>query len=181
MTHSGDSSRAALEPGPARAVSERIRRDWVLYLIAFDKLVKGVGVAFLGIESLYLSYHDVHETVLRWANNLHIAPGNHYLREILMRSLNIAPSTLRLLGYGLFIYAALYFVEGTGLALRKHWAEWVVVISTGVFVPLEVFEIARHPSWLKAFVLTTNILMVVYLAVRLRREHRMRHPPKSKA
>ena len=52
---------------------------------------------------------------------------------------------------------------------EKRWAEYMTLISTGLFIPLEVYEIYRHFTWLKVAVTVVNVLIVWYLAVRLRR------------
>jgi uncharacterized membrane protein (DUF2068 family) len=57
-----------------------------------------------------------------------------------------------------------------GLWLLKHWAEWFTVIITGSLVPIELYEIHRHPSPLKVLVLILNIAVVVYLLYRIRHE-----------
>ena len=45
---------------------------------------------------------------------------------------------------GTFLYALLYLVEGIGLLLKKHWAEYFTVVATGLFIPVEIWEV-----WLK--------------------------------
>jgi uncharacterized membrane protein (DUF2068 family) len=164
-------------PLPRPAALPAPRTDWVLYLIAADKLVKGLFVFILGIEALRLIHQNLHDTVVTWAHHLHVAPGNRYLQDLLTHTLNVSPATLRVLGFGFFLYAALYLVEGLGLAFRKVWAEWVVVISTTLFVPIEIYEIAHHFRWLKVVVLLVNILIVLYLLYRLGREHRAHQAP----
>ena len=41
---------------------------------------------------------------------------------------------------------ALFLVEGVGLWLLKRWAEWLTVIITSSLVPIEIYEIHRHPT-----------------------------------
>jgi uncharacterized membrane protein (DUF2068 family) len=66
--------------------------------------------------------------------------------------------------------AALFLTEGVGLWLAKCWAEWFTAIITASLVPLEIFEVHRHPTITKVIVLLLNIAIVVYLVVRIRRE-----------
>lgn len=170
----------APSPAPQPAPLPPPKTDWVLYLIAADKLLKSLFVFILGIEALRLIHQNLHDTIVTWAHHLHVAPGNRYLQELLEHTLNVSPATLRVLGFGFFLYAALYLVEGLGLAFRKIWAEWVVVISTTLFVPVEIYEITHHFRWLKGVVLLVNVLIVLYLLYRLRREphaHERHKPP----
>ena len=60
--------------------------------------------------------------------------------------------------------------EGLGLLFRKRWAEYLTVVATSAFVPLELYEIARHLTLTRLVVLVVNIVIVGYLLVRLR-EH----------
>jgi uncharacterized membrane protein (DUF2068 family) len=55
-----------------------------------------------------------------------------------------------------------------GLLLRKHWAEYFTIISTGLFIPLEIYELARHFTILKLAVTAINVLIVWYLVARVR-------------
>ena len=75
---------------------------------------------------------------------------------------------LRELSVGTFIYAALFVTEGVGLLLRKRWAEYFTLITTGGFIPLEIYELARHFSVAKVVVTVINVLIVWYLAMRMR-------------
>lgn len=63
-------------------------------------------------------------------------------------------------------YLALHVVEAAGLWLARLWVEYLVLIETAAFLPYEVFEIARHPTWFKGVVLGLNLVIVAYLARR---------------
>jgi uncharacterized membrane protein (DUF2068 family) len=86
-----------------------------------------------------------------------------------VRVFNVTPKQLKELSVGTFVYAGIFLTEGTGLLARKHWAEYMTLISTGLFIPLEVYEIHRHFTWLKVAVTVVNVLIVWYLAARVRR------------
>jgi uncharacterized membrane protein (DUF2068 family) len=64
-------------------------------------------------------------------------------------------------------YALVESVEAIGLALRQWWAEWLVILVTVSFIPVEVYEIASRPNPLKAGTLLANILILWYLLKRL--------------
>jgi uncharacterized membrane protein (DUF2068 family) len=69
---------------------------------------------------------------------------------------------------GSFVYAALFVAEGTGLWLEKRWGEWLTVIITSTLIPVEIYEIYRHPSAVKVGVLVINVGIVAYLIYRIR-------------
>jgi uncharacterized membrane protein (DUF2068 family) len=77
---------------------------------------------------------------------------------------------LRQIGIGSLVYASVFLVEGVGLFLRKGWAELMTVIVTTSFIPLEIYELVEHRSWAKVLVIIVNVLVVLYLLRRLRRE-----------
>jgi uncharacterized membrane protein (DUF2068 family) len=58
--------------------------------------------------------------------------------------------------------------EGFGLLFRKRWAEYLTIIATGSFIPLEIYEIARHCSAARILLLIGNVAIVVYLIVHVR-------------
>ena len=53
---------------------------------------------------------------------------------------------------------------------EKRWAEYLTVVVTASLIPLEVWEIFRHPTWLKVLALVINVAILIYLIRLLRRE-----------
>jgi uncharacterized membrane protein (DUF2068 family) len=63
--------------------------------------------------------------------------------------------------------------EATGSAgptFALRWAEHVTIVITASLVPLEVYELARHPNVTRATVLAVNLAIVIYLVERVRHE-----------
>lgn len=60
--------------------------------------------------------------------------------------------------------------EGFLLLRGKAWGEWIVIGALAALVPVEAVSLERHPGPIKLVVLLLNIVIVVYLAVRRRRE-----------
>jgi len=145
------------------------RRDLWLVLIGIFKLVKGAGLLIAGVGLLKLLHHDVAAMMQHWIEVLRVDPDNRYIHRALLRIFNVTPKQLKELSAGTFVYAGIFLTEGTGLLARKHWAEYMTLISTGLFVPIEVYEIFRHFTWVKAGVTIVNVLIVWYLAARVRK------------
>jgi uncharacterized membrane protein (DUF2068 family) len=57
----------------------------------------------------------------------------------------------------------LELVEGVGLFYRRRWAEWLTVVATSLLIPLELYELVRSPSLLKAGGIAVNVAIVIYL------------------
>lgn len=141
----------------------------VIYLIAAFKLFKGLVLFAVGIGALKLLNKDSAEQMYRWANAFRVDPGNRYLQLLLARLSIFNDKKLKELSAGTFFYSALLIAEGTGLLLRKHWAEYFTIIVTSSFIPLEVYELVRRGSFAKGVVLALNIALVAYLVANLYR------------
>ena len=141
-----------------------------LLAIAIFKLLKGVLLLLVGIGALRLLHRDVGEVVSHWVNVLGVDPDNRFIHRLLSRVLAVIPKQLREASVGTFIYAGLLLTEGTGLWLRKRWAEYFTIITTAGLIPLELYEIHRHLTATKIMVLLINVAIVIYLIVQVRRK-----------
>ncbi len=141
-----------------------------LLLIALFKLFKGTLLVIVGAGAIDLLHHDVAETIAHWVDVLRVDPDNRHVHALISHLVAVTPAQLRAASAGTFIYAALLLTEGTGLLLRKRWAEYFTVITTAGLIPLEIYEIAKHVTIAKIIVLIINVAIVVYLVLRLKRE-----------
>ncbi len=112
---------------------------------------------------------DLSADVEHWLDLLRIDPHNHYIHLLLEKIAKIDAHKLRQLRAGTFFYATLFLIEGTGLALRQRWAEYVTIVSTSSLIPIEVYELLKQYSPAKIAFLFINIIVVVYLIFELRR------------
>ncbi len=72
-------------------------------------------------------------------------------------------STLLLVAVGVLAYGALELTEAVGLWLMRRWGEYVAVVGTALFIPLEVHELLVKVTWLRVAALVVNLFAVVYL------------------
>ena len=142
--------------------------SFVVFLIALFKLFKAALLIAVGIGAIRFLHKDLSSTVLHWAQVLRVDTDNRYIHGALARVFRVTPKQLRALSVGTFIYAGLFLTEGTGLLLRKRWAEYFTIITTGLFIPLEIYELARHFTVTKLVVTLINALIVGYLVARVR-------------
>ncbi len=63
-------------------------------------------------------------------------------------------------------YGVLQLVEGVGLWGGWRWAEYLAVIATSAFIPLEIYELWHHATVFKAAALAVNVVAVAYLVVK---------------
>jgi len=161
---------------PRTAVKKSRKQEsaTVLVLIALFKLVKALALIAVGIGALKYLHKDLAASVLHWVNVLRVDPDNRFIQPILAKVFSVTPRQLRELSAGTFFYAALLLIEGVGLLLRKHWAEYFTIITTGALLPLEIYELAKHVTMVKTIVLVINAAIVWYLVVRVRSRRRSR-------
>jgi len=142
--------------------------DRLLRLIALFKFFKAGLLIALGVGAFRLLHKDLGGVLEHWIAALRLDPGQHFLDIALAKASNVSPAQIKKVGVGSFVYAALFLTEGTGLWLRKRWGEWLTVIITSSLVPVELYEIHRHPSAVKLVVLAINIAIVVFLIYYMR-------------
>src|SRR6476469_4314505 len=83
--------------------------------------------------------------------------------KLIEEALRARHSTLLLVAAGVLAYGALQLLEGTGLWLMRRWGEYVAMVGTSLFIPLEVYELVHTVTWLKVAALALNLFAVVYL------------------
>jgi uncharacterized membrane protein (DUF2068 family) len=143
--------------------------DRLLRLIAIFKFFKAGLLIAVGVGAFRLLHKDVGGVLEHWIMALRLDPeGQHFLDVALAKASHVSPAQIKKVGVGSFIYAALFLTEGTGLWLRKRWGEWLTIIITSSLVPVEIYEIHRHPSAVKVAVLIINIAIVAYLIYHMR-------------
>jgi uncharacterized membrane protein (DUF2068 family) len=140
----------------------------IIRLIALERLVRGV---ILVVAGAYLVTHlgsDFGRLADRVMRAVELDPRRPFLHRIIRKLHQLRAGTVLLAGIGAMLYGLLELVEGTGLWLDKLWAEYLTVVATSLLVPLEIYELVRKPTLLKAAGITVNVAIVAYLARRLR-------------
>jgi uncharacterized membrane protein (DUF2068 family) len=145
-----------------------------LRLIAIFKLFKCLVLFAVAIGAVKLLHKDLAFEVEHWADILRVDPNNRYIHRLLERLSILDAHKLRELSVGTFLYSALALTEGVGLLLGKRWAEYLTIIATASFIPLEIYEFARRVSTPKLVVLLLNVAVVVYLVIELSRNRQNR-------
>jgi|ERR1700685_3173825 uncharacterized membrane protein (DUF2068 family) len=142
----------------------------LIRLIALFKFAKSALLIVVGMSALHLIHKNIAGLSEHWIAKLGLDPGNRYVMRALEKAADLTPDKIRDFGIVSFFYAALFLTEGTGLWLVKRWGEWFSVIITTSLVPVEIYEIYRHPSVIKYLLLIVNIAAVGYLVYRIRNE-----------
>ncbi len=142
-------------------------------VVAVFEALKGALVLSAGLGLLSLVHHDLQATAERLVRHSHLNPAHHYPRIFLEAASHTSDSRLRALAALAFLYAAFRLIEAYGLWQTRVWAEWLAIIAGSVYLPLEVYEIFKRATLMRAIVLLINLFIVAYLArVRLLSRYR---------
>jgi uncharacterized membrane protein (DUF2068 family) len=143
-------------------------RSGVRTVAAFEA-AKGVVVLLAGFGLLGLIHRDVQTAAEHFVERLHLNPARHYPHIFIDAASQATDARLWMLAWLAFCYATLRLVEAYGLSRERRWAQWFALISGGVYLPLEVVELALGVTVFKALALVVNAGIVGYMAYVLRR------------
>jgi uncharacterized membrane protein (DUF2068 family) len=155
-----------------------IAKHFGLRGIALFEACKGLLAIMLAVWLLSLLHKDIQDVAEHILHVLHrifrLNPDGHVARAIIRGARRVTPGNLHLWIGGTILYATVRFVEATGLWLEKQWAEWFALISGCLYLPIEIFELAHHPTPIKWVIFATNLVIVAYLVWLLRELHKNR-------
>lgn len=149
---------------------EKTSSDPMLRLIALFKLAKSFLFICAGIGLLHFLNKDVEGRMQILMNDLHVDSDNHLAKWCLDEAGHLTNLKIASLSAIAFFYGILFGIEGTGLYLRKRWAEWFVVIITSSLLPLEIYEIWHRITLAKVALTTGNLIILGYLIYVIRRK-----------
>jgi uncharacterized membrane protein (DUF2068 family) len=141
-----------------------------LFLIGLFKLGKGALFIALSIGMTRLIDKDIDDLFLDLIAKLHIDAEHRFIQNILARLSLVTNHTLHELIMVSFLFAALLFIEAFGLLWGKVWAEYMAIVETSLFIPFEIYEIARHATMMKVTILSVNTVIVAYLILAIVRK-----------
>lgn len=162
------------EDAPVLLRGKELRSAFILRLLAVERWIRGLivvllGVAVLRLESTQVSLQKLFDEDLKslkpFFDQIHFNVSDSATIRSIEKVLHAKPSTLNLIAAGLFFYGALQIVEGIGLWSLKRWGEYVAVVGTTLFIPLEIYELTDKISWLKIAALVVNLAAVAYLVL----------------
>lgn len=154
-------------------IDPHTRQLRALRAVASVEFVKGLVVLLAGFGVLSLVHRDawdVAESFLEW---LHISPDAHYAQVFLNLADQVTDTKLWLVAVGALLYSCLRFIEAFGLWKERAWAEWLALISGAIYLPFEIYELARRPHWIRLAIFLINLAVVLYMAY-LRMQGRVR-------
>ncbi|MFD8005157.1 DUF2127 domain-containing protein [Streptomyces mirabilis] len=153
----------------------KVLRDlFILRFLAIERAVRGVFIVLVAaavwkfsntqdsVRRLFDENLDVFRPVFK---HFHYDLDHSPVVGTIQKSFGYKHSTLALVAALLLAYALIELVEAGGLWYAKRWAEYLTVVATAAFLPLEIYELTEHVSYLKIATLVLNILAVLYIAL----------------
>lgn len=164
--------RGPAEEAPIVLRGRALRDAFVLRFLAVERGVRGILLVALAygiwrFDGSRLALQKVFDSYLPALRPLAVKLGVDLQDagpvHLIQQAFALRHSTLLWVAAGVLAYGALQLTEGIGLWLMKRWGEYVAVVGTSAFIPLEVYELVEKVTVLRAGALVVNVFAVVYL------------------
>jgi uncharacterized membrane protein (DUF2068 family) len=162
------------EDAPVLLRGKALRAAFILRALAVERWIRALVLLLLAaaVFKLKSTQASIKELVDRdltalkpFFDQVHFNVSDSATVRSIEKVLNARPSTLNIVAVGILVYGLLQLLEGIGLWSLKRWGEYVAVVGTTIFIPLEVYELTDRISWLKIAALAVNVAAVVYLVL----------------
>ena len=138
-----------------------------LRIVAIFEAAKGLLVLLAGFGLLTFIHQDLRLAAERLVKHLHFNPASHYPRVFIDAADRVTDMQLWALALSALFYAVIRVAEAYGLWHQRQWAEWFGLLTGGMYLPVELFELTRGVTWPKMTVFVVNAGVVGYLAYAL--------------
>jgi uncharacterized membrane protein (DUF2068 family) len=166
---SGPADRAPLVPR-----GRALRDLFILRFLAVERVLRGVLVIlaawavwkFSNSQDAVRRLFEDDLTVFRpVADHFGYDLDHSPVVDTIQKTFDYRKSTLQVVAGGLLLYALIEVVEGVGLWLGRRWAEYLAVVATAAFLPIEVYELTEKVSYFKIGTLALNVVAVLYILI----------------
>ncbi len=159
-------------PRPRRG--DALRQAIVVRLIAVDRTVHAAAFAAVCAAALAVRWNlaaihgwatstlDALESARRGQGG---ASTHGFTAALLTRLGNVRPHSLAVLAIFAGVYAAVSATEAVGLWRERRWAEYLTVLTTAGFLPIEIHELVARVTFVRAGAMVVNLLILVYLVI----------------
>jgi uncharacterized membrane protein (DUF2068 family) len=152
--------------------TRRSRPSGLLFLIIYKSVSAIVlFVVAAALITAFVKRGAIEDTALE--------PHRFIVQLLLEKILNISPKSLQFGAIGTFIYGLIAGIEAIGLWFEQSWASWLILLSVGLSIPIEIFELVHHMTGLKWLLFVINLVVFWYVLTHLPKHHGAAHhrPP----
>ncbi len=133
-------------------------------VVALFEAAKGAVVILAGFGLLALIHRNAQDVVEEIVRHLHFNPAKHFPHIFLDVAASVTDARLWALAVTALVYAVVRFVEAYGLWRQQAWAQWFGILSGGIYLPIEAYELFEKATVVRAGILVVNLLVVGWLA-----------------
>ena len=144
----------------------------VLKIVALFETLKGFLGLFTGIAVFFMTHQNIQVYAGHLVQNLHLNPAHSFSKVIIEAAGNLTDNRIRFIVLIALLYSLMRFVEAYGLWFARRWAEWFALISGCVYLPIELYELAKGFTWLKIGLVMINLIVVLYMDFVLKHNER---------
>lgn len=148
--------------------------------VAAIEFAKGMIVVLAGLGVFSMRHRGIWGVAESFLEFFHANPYSHYVGVFINLVYRLSDVQLWKIAVVATLYVTLRFAEAFGLWYTQSWAEWVALLSGCIYIPFELADLFRHPTWFAVAVFLTNVVIVLYmlkLRIEARRKHHSHAPP----
>ena len=158
---------------PERPPDPAHPKGWIgLEVIAAFKFVQAALIFATGLGVMGLLDPAWAASTTRWLEQLALDAEHRLIGAWAAHALpyvnDAAPRRLVGIALGVIAYAIVILVEGIGLWRCRRWAEYLTIVVTASFLPVEMFAIWHRLTTIRVLVFVFNVLVIAFLVWQLR-------------
>lgn len=149
-----------------------LRDAFILRLLAAERGIRGIAIVLIayGIwrfdgskTAIRDKVNELLPTLKPFTDKLGVNLENFGPVELFHKLLYTNHNTLVLAAIAVLAYGLLNLTEAVGLWMMKRWGEYVAVVATSAFIPLEIHELIAKQTFIRVSALIVNTAAVIYL------------------
>lgn len=144
----------------------------VVKSVAVFEAAKGLVILLGGFGLLSLLHRNVRVIAAALVGRLHLNPTHGFANSFIEAASRVTDARLWVIAGIGFVYGLFRLFEAYGLWFGKVWAEWLAVVSGGIYLPVEIYELVEKFTWVRVSALTVNLVVVAFMISVVRRNQK---------
>jgi uncharacterized membrane protein (DUF2068 family) len=149
--------------------------------VATLEFTKGVFVVLAGLGIFTMRHRDIWGVAESFLEFFHVNPHHRYVGVFVELVYQISDIRLWKIAVIAAVYVTLRFIEAYGLWYVRAWAEWLAIASGTIYIPFELADLLRRPTWFRVAIIVVNVGIVLYMAMLRVEAAKKRHAQRMKA
>jgi uncharacterized membrane protein (DUF2068 family) len=149
------------------------KRPLPVVLIAVEKGISTLAI-FAGAAFAFLLRRHPYRNPVSMAVLMMLGsyPQNHIVVWLARHVPPVSPDKALAAGIGLTLWGGLFAAETIGVWQQAAWGSLLVIVETAAFLPIEAWNIARHPRPLEFVTTPINLAILGYLVYAYKKQRR---------